>query len=503
MKPVRGSLSSQLSRAIILVGIGVSTFFAVHDFLGWLSGYKDSHPFYDMQASPDLTFWAAVRILILGIAATIALTRFDRRDAKILCAALLGLSLNNYWWWYSKGDPFFWPAAVLNYGGVALGVSNFVLFSSTYGLEDWHRLRKLISLTPLGFFLAMSASGILSVVVLILAPPKFVYFPAYLNQMFWLLWIAANVLIVVASFTAWKQAPASDVNRMAIVAVTFAIFATGTTIHGVYRILQHDATWAHYLDAYAQAVLPIGLGYLILRHRFLDIRFVINQAIVYALLASAIVGIFNLVGRIANGFISSLKMGGIPSVQTRQLAALSASLAVAAALPKSQQWASTLVRSFVFRGRDLDLTVLKRFGQTIEAAATEEDIIEQVADTLKMHGHVNSCCFYLEESDGKLYPRGSTFAGTLPPIDERLLWDAVKTSAENTLRTTAIDRALPEGTMFSVLARSRVRGMLLCGDGEEELATDEQSAIGEMARAAMLAIDDARASIRIDREKSR
>ncbi len=484
MKAVRNSLGPQIWRAIVLLGIGISAFLAVHDFLG----YKDANPVVDIPTSPYHPFFAVIRILMVAIAATIALTRYDRRDARTLCAALLGLSLNNYWWWYSQTDILFWPVVVLNYVGIALGVSNFVRFASTYGPGDWRGLRKVISWTPPFFFAAMSVSGSLFIVLSLTSSSD----SPILNQLFWLLWDAANVLIMVASFTAWKQALPSESTSMAIVAVTFAIFTSGTALHGIDRIFQSDTLWANNVDACAQAALPIGLGYVILRHRFLDIRFVINQAIIYALLGSLIVGVFNLAGKLVNNFIASLNLSAISGAQTRQLTEASASLAVAAALPKLQQWASHLVRAFVFRGRDLDLAVLKRFGQTIDVGATEQDIIEQVAVTLKTHAHVIASCLYLEEADGNLRPRGSTFSEALPPLDGRALWDALKTHHADSLTAREIDPDLPEGKLFPVLARSRVRGMLLCAEGNETLATNEQVVIRDMVNAAVLAIDDAR-----------
>src|ERR1700730_16823858 len=100
-------------RLFAIVMVAVAVVFAIRDTVG----YSDTNPITALPYGFHDRLWGVARILMLSVAATVAWWGSERSQGRIMAAALIGLALNNNWWFYSLDNPLLWPSVALNYLG--------------------------------------------------------------------------------------------------------------------------------------------------------------------------------------------------------------------------------------------------------------------------------------------------------------------------------------------------------------------------------------------------
>jgi hypothetical protein len=312
---------SSVWRSSALVVAAIAILFAVRDMFG----YKDANPI--TSASYDLNdhLWGFVRLLMVAVGAMVAWRGTERPQARMLAGALIGLSLNNNWWFYARNDPLLWPSGILNYLGIAFGLTQFIRFAASYGAGDWRAVRKVVKGIAPFLGIAIAVFGLIwwyGAVVSESPQPLF-------NMLFWVGWDAANVLIVCTSLVAVFRAAPDDRRNVSWMLGSFSVAALGTAVHGLDRLLQGDTPWANYLDTAAQIALPVGLGYALLRRRALDVDFVVSRAALFGLVTMIVGACFSLAEGEFSSFITSLHLGQTGSQFSAKIAELGVSLVVA------------------------------------------------------------------------------------------------------------------------------------------------------------------------------
>ena len=281
-------------RVAALTGVSVAVFLAARDMVG----FGDPVPVSSVPYAFHWHLWGFVRLLMLFVAATVAWWGAHRQAARTLACALIGISFNNNWWFYAADDPLLWPSVVLNYLGLGFGLAYFMIFAGTYGQGDWRRIRLYI--TRLAPYLG-GLIGLFGMLWWTSLHPLF-------NRVFWGGWDLVNVLVIVASFIAVRHANPSERTATTWVLVSFSIAAFGTWLHGVDRQFQGDTEWANIVDTVAQAALPVGLAYGVLRHRALDIDFLINRVVLFSSLTLSLGVLFTLAEVLTHKWVDSLKL---------------------------------------------------------------------------------------------------------------------------------------------------------------------------------------------------
>ena len=292
--------SNNVWRAFAFLAASVAILFAVRDAFGFTDAYAVTDAHYELHDH----VWGFVRLLMIAVGATVAWRGVEQPQGRILAGGLIGLSLNNNWWFYAADDPLLWPSGILNYLGVAFGLTQLIRFAASYGTGDWRAVRSTAGRVAPYLGGAIALSGLMwwfSAVVF--ASPQPV-----LNTLFWLGWDAANVLIIAASVVAMLTSAPADRSTVVWILGSFSVAALGTAIHSIDRLLEGDTLWANDLDTIAQIALPIGLGYAVLRHHALGVDFVVTRAALFGLLTLVVGACFSVAEGQFSGWVASIHL---------------------------------------------------------------------------------------------------------------------------------------------------------------------------------------------------
>ena len=196
-------------------------------------------------------------------------------------------------------------------------------------------------------------------------------------------------------------------------------------------------------------LVPLAIGFAVLRYRLWDIDVLINRTLVYGLLTACVIGLYVLV---------VVGLGTLLSLQGNLLIALLATGLVAVLFQPLRERLQQAVNRLMFGERDDPYRILSRLGSRLEATLTTDSvlptIVETVAQALKLPyaaitwGQGAASCepvvaasygragerqalvrvplVYRQEQVGELWlaPRGPS--ESLTPADQRLLHDLAR-----------------------------------------------------------------------------
>ncbi|HVA33022.1 MAG TPA: hypothetical protein VNG31_02670, partial [Candidatus Baltobacteraceae bacterium] len=108
----------------------------------------------------------------------------------------------------------------------------------------------------------------------------------------YVVWYAGVVLLSLAAFIgSYRTATGPQRVRMWWILMTFGAGFSGLILLLVVYAMGFSPQWVQYCSL-TVLLIPVGLGYTILRHRVLDIGFVVNRAVVYTGVSFVVVGSF-------------------------------------------------------------------------------------------------------------------------------------------------------------------------------------------------------------------
>ncbi len=119
--------------------------------------------------------------------------------------------------------------------------------------------------------------------------------------------------------------------------------------------------------------IPVSMAFLILRYRLWALEFAISRSLIYGTLSAAIAGLYVLIVVGAGALV--------PENWHWALTALAVG-AVAVVVQPLRQTVQTAVNRLLYGERDNPSTALAHLGQRLEAAATAEDVLPAIAETV-------------------------------------------------------------------------------------------------------------------------
>lgn len=119
--------------------------------------------------------------------------------------------------------------------------------------------------------------------------------------------------------------------------------------------------------------IPVSMAFLVLRYRLWALEFAISRSLVYGTLTAAIAGVYVLIVVGAGALV--------PESWHWALTALAVG-AVAVMVQPLRQGVQTAVNRMLYGERDNPATALAHLGQRLEAAATAEDVLPAIAETV-------------------------------------------------------------------------------------------------------------------------
>jgi hypothetical protein len=301
------------------------------------------------------------------------------------------------------------------------------------------------------------------------------------------LFLASALLVVAILAVAYAQGVPSERERrrwvflmlgLALVAVLIDI-GVQTTV-GYSEIVDNAALLFI-------GVIPFGLAYAILRHRVIDVGFVLNRAIVYGAVSLIIVGSFMIVETLMSTYVTQHSPAGSMAVQ------IAAALALGFSIRYIHTRTDHVVDRLFFRQRYLDEAALADFTYDAQYISDAGVLVDRCLEMTLRHAHASDAGIWLRDESGLYFPQRSTFAhGT--PVDENDPALVAMRARRVVVDLRAAKSALPGAFGFPMIVRGNLAGALVCGAKklEEAYAPDETASLRNMAAAVGHALDAVR-----------
>jgi len=308
--------------------------------------------------------------------------------------------------------------------------------------------------------------------------------------------IAASLVALFAFFATYAAATAADRQRIRWVLFGLIVGFSAAVLTSLPAINATVWLWnvAHTLNV----VLPITLAYAIVRHRVIDVNFLISRAIVYAGITGIIVIVFGVIDWFFNHYLALRGAGIVAEVGT------------AVALGFWLQGLHARVDGFIdavfFRRRHEAEVRIKRLARALPHASNMDTVadgmVDRPADALEL---TSAALFVRDESGSYACMRAK---GWEQPSSIRIDGDdllLIQLAAE--LQPISLYRAdydrrwMPEGAAHPALAmpvsvRNDLRAFALYGPHQrgDDLDPDEVSVLNSLSVAASSAMDHVEAA---------
>jgi GAF domain-containing protein len=296
--------------------------------------------------------------------------------------------------------------------------------------------------------------------------------PPALYAVAWL-FVAIVVLLLATLIVAYVQGAPSERQRRRWVFLMLGLALCAVLVDiGV----QLTAGYSDVVDNAALlfiGAIPFGLAYVILRHRVIDVGFVINRAVVYAAVSIIIVGIFVIVETLASNVIEQHSRAGSIALQ------LSVALALGFSIRFIHARVERTVDRVLFRQRHLDEAALADFTYDAHYVTDSTVLIERCEATAVRHARA---------SEAWVWQKGD------PSVDENDPALVAMRARRAVADLHALGSTLRGAYAFPMIVRGELIGALVCGNKAEAeaYAPDEIEALRNMASAVGHALDGLR-----------
>lgn len=357
-----------------------------------------------------------------------------------------------------------------------------VLFACTFPRPADGGVRKLLH----RIVLPLCALGVAASMIRLTGVFVYGWYATWMLQIYVAVWVVYILAVPAAIFSALRVAEPADRAKLRWMSLTFAVGFSGLLVYFVGSALQAEQQAMQYAT-FTVIAIPLGLGYVILRHRLLDIGFVINRAVVYGAVSLVVIALF--VG---------LEWGIGHLVEARSNASVAIQLAGALLLGLSVRVIHTRVDRVVddlfFRDRHRAEAAIRRFAREATLVTDPDALIAKTVDVARRNVRLRAAALYVRRGERYLSTGSS-------PVDPELLDADENDDAVLAMRTwhEPVElggvRSLLEGELaLPMTVRGQLAGFLLCGPkiSGEAIAPDEREALQLLAHDVGFALDSLR-----------
>ncbi len=239
------------------------------------------------------TFWIyqLFRLVLVLVALLVAIRRPNDGVARILVGLFLALAALA-----ETGTPWFplWlTGALIVVRGFAQVFSGFaaLAIAVTFPARSEHGVRRRLERANLPFFAICLTSlySALALVILLRVPS-----PPWLQALGIGETVLYFVLITIAFVVGGRDAVGADRKRAQWVSWTLAVGFSGTLIQIVLIVSKVPIGPIYDWFGLTLLAIPFGLGYAIVRHRVVDVGFVVNRALVFGTVSAIVLVCFTI-----------------------------------------------------------------------------------------------------------------------------------------------------------------------------------------------------------------
>ena len=224
------------------------------------------------------------------------------------------------------------------------------------------------------------------------------------------------------------------------------------------------------------AVIPVGLAYVILRHRLIDVGFVLNQAAIYAGVSIVVVGAVAIVEALISQYLTNVNHITSTSVQ------LVVALGLGISLNAIHKRVEHVVDRAFFRERYAAEAALQSFSFDAGFIDDPSALLERCVQEVERHAKASSAGVWLREDSGAYVLREGTLGkGVSADVNDPAI--VAMRARRVVVDLDAVDSVLPGILAFPMLSSGELLGVLVCNAkrNEENYAPDERRTIAQVA----------------------
>lgn len=295
----------------------------------------------------------------------------------------------------------------------------------------------------------------------------------------------AILLAVVCSVLAIFASRGVERQRAAWLLVPCMIlFCTGALSLLAFHFLSYSTILeAGYGNSLMTVGAPLVLTYAALNRRLIDVGFILNRTVVFAVVSSIVIGAFILVEWAAGAWLVNA------SHTTSVIVGMAVALALGLSMRYIHRYVDNFVDNILFRKRHEDETALRRFAHEASYINDRTVLLERTLKTVCDHTTAQTSEIMLSNGSAEYSPVSDPEAEHISENDPAIVvlraW-----SKPVDLHDIAGTRLRGE-LAFPMASRGRLVGALVCGpkrDGEA-YAPDESEALAAMAHGVGSALD--------------
>jgi hypothetical protein len=418
----------------------------------------------------ELAFFVIVqsfRFAMILVAMVIAARRPDAAEARALVTFMTTIGLAAYIAPPWLPDQLLIWAQVLKYPLITVGLGYAAMFACLFPATSGTGVRSIIRriAVPLALVTAVFsiATSLAKHTWLNGVLPYQAIVTAAIQDVLYLL----MGMMVVAFAVGAIAARGPDRQRALWASGSVIVGFSGVIFNIVAYVLDASSPWMQYLQISIIAI-PLGLGYTILRHRTIDIGFVISRALVLTVISFILVAAFGLIERAIGKLF----------IDESHIASRSVEIALALGLGFSLRTLHMRVERAVdflfFRGRQRSLAALRAFQRDVFYIESPAALEEQLVTLLMRHADA----------------AGVTIIGESAATNDDPLFVRLRSSRQPVkLRDTGT--ALHGEYAFPMVVRGTLTGALIVAAKRNGETYDpvERDLLAEIAERAGIALD--------------
>ena len=270
---------------------------------------------------------------------------------------------------------------------------------------------------------------------------------------------AAQLVIIAFFAVSYVRTAGLARQRIRWVFWAFLISRFGVLLNLFNRLLVHPVhlNGAEWLTV---MIFPLGCAYAILRHRLIDVNFVLNRTLIYTILTSLAVGIFVLLEH----FLNSVAVSREGSLAVELAVALALGLSFNAVHKRTEQFLDRTL----FRSKYEAAVALEQLSEDAAFMENPETLLEVATKEVPRIMGARGAAIY-ERVDGCYALAASTGLATLPAeidVDDPAFVRLRKHLSQ--LDLSEVNSALgSDAFAFALSVRGQLTGAFICGPARE------------------------------------
>ncbi len=422
--------------------------------------------------------YETLRVVMLAVALLIILRRPDLRAGRTLANFFVAFAYG-----FLGRTPWYPPVvtAIIDVSrpiAVLFALEQAALFSTIFPRPSLGGLRRLIERACPYLFGAGAAIGLVPTSLYYIAG---IDVPGAPRAVFSAFIIAFIAMIAIGFSLGAREATPAERYRLHWISISLAIGFTGLFV-GVSLEAAGVPEERWILLPLTLIAVPIGTTYAILRHRVLDVGFVVNRALVFALISGIVVLAFGLLEWFLGKYLLDIGHVGSSFIEA------TLALALALSLRQIHGRVDHFVDSVFFRQRHLAERALRRLAHEVAFIDDEGVLADRTVAAVDHYGRASGCAIYLAAGDRAFSLRVATLAGEPASVDAndsavvamRAFHEPVDLDDQGAARS-----ALSGAVCFPMIVRGELIGLLDCGQKQslEAYDPDERETLHVLARA--------------------